>query len=140
MGSGRRPMTGPGGAVYIDASAVVKLAVEEEESDALAFFLEDRPVRVSSEILRVELLCTYRRRGMPTDDALALLDGITLIPVTSEMLARASAAFDPPQRTLDAIHLAAAETMRDHLGSFVSYDGEQRRAAEALGWSVHAPA
>jgi predicted nucleic acid-binding protein len=133
-------MNGPDGAVYIDASAVVKLAVQEQESDALAFFLEDRPVRVSSEILRVELLCTCRRRGTPPDDALALLDGITLIPVTSEMLDRASEAFDPPQRTLDAIHLAAAETMRNHLGSFVSYDGEQRHAAEALGWAVHAPA
>lgn len=79
-------MNGPDGAVYIDASAVVKLAVQEH----------------------------------------------------SAMLDRASEACDLPQRTLDAIHLAAAETMRDHLGSFVSYDGEQRQAAEALDWAVHA--
>lgn len=46
---------------------------------------------------------------------------------------------DAETQALDALHLAAAEQARKHLGCFVSYDGEQLHAAAALGWSVERP-
>ena len=43
------------GLVYLDASAIVKLVVEESESQALRAALRNRPDRVSSAISLVEV-------------------------------------------------------------------------------------
>jgi len=47
--------------------------------------------------------------------------------------------FTPPQRALDALHLASAEQAREHLGCLVTYDSEQLAAASALSWRVERP-
>ena len=41
--------------VYVDSSALLKLIFEEPESAALAAFLADWPVRVSSALARIEV-------------------------------------------------------------------------------------
>ncbi len=43
------------GLVYLDASAIVKLVVEESESQALRAALRNRPDRVSSALSLVEV-------------------------------------------------------------------------------------
>lgn len=131
----RRPV----GAAYLDASAAVKLLRTEPESEALGAFLSDWPLRISSELLRVELACVCHRQGIPVTDAEALVSGVRLLALTSAVQHRARERFDPPQRALDALHLAAAEHVRAQLGCFVSYDQEQLGAAEALGWRVERP-
>ncbi|MGH2878146.1 MAG: hypothetical protein ACRDK4_00855, partial [Solirubrobacteraceae bacterium] len=57
-----------------------------------------------------------------------------------DVLRGACRVFSPPQRALDALHLAAAEQAREQIGCFVSYDTEQSAAASALGWLLAAPA
>lgn len=133
-------MSTEGAGAYLDASAAIKLLRVEAESDALRAFLVSRQRRISSELLRVELACACRRRGIPTSRADALLAGIDLLPLTSAVMRRAGERFDPPQRALDALHLATAEQAHGQLERFVSYDVDQRAAAEALGWRTAAPA
>ncbi|MHB1538226.1 MAG: type II toxin-antitoxin system VapC family toxin [Solirubrobacteraceae bacterium] len=125
---------------YLDASAAVKLMIAEQESETLLSFLADWPLRISSELLRVELSCVCHRQGMPASDADELLSGIRLLPLTSTVLRSACEAFTPGQRALDALHLAAAEQAREQIGCFISYDSEQAAAASALGWQVASPA
>lgn len=124
---------------YLDASAVVKLLIDEAESETLDAFLADWPLRVSSELLRVELTCVCRRQGIPTDAADELLAGMRLLPLTQAVLQGGCREFSPPQRALDALHLASAAAAREQLGCFISYDDEQLAAAAALGWHVQRP-
>lgn len=132
------PPDGPT-SIYLDASAAVKLLIAERESEALLSFLAGWPLRISSEVLRVELTCVCHRQGIPATEADELLAGIRLLPIGPDVLRSACRAFSPPQRALDALHLAAAEQARDQIGCFVSYDGEQSAAASALGWRVASP-
>lgn len=43
-------------AIYLDSSAIVKLAVREPESDALRRYLRTRHPRVSSALARTEVM------------------------------------------------------------------------------------
>ncbi len=97
------------------------------------------PLRVSSELLRVELFCVCRRQGIDVGEADDLLGGLRLLPITRAVLEGAGRAFSPPQRALDALHLASAAQIRGELDCFVSYDSEQLAAAAALGWQVERP-
>jgi hypothetical protein len=48
-------MKAEGAAAYLDASALVKLVIAEDESAALRRFLRSYPVRVSCGLARVEV-------------------------------------------------------------------------------------
>ncbi len=124
---------------YLDASAAVKLMIAEQESEALLSYLKDWPLRISSELLRVELSCVCHRQGMPASEAEELVSGIRLLPTGSAVLRGACRAFSPAQRALDALHLAAAEQARSQIGCFITYDAEQIAGASALGWRVASP-
>lgn len=125
--------------VYLDASAAVKLLIEETESEALATFLAAWPLRISSELLRLELTCVCHRQAVSPGGVDELLTGLRLLPLTSAVLRDACQPFAPPQRALDAVHLATAAQVGDQLGRFVSYDVEQVAAATTLGWRVEQP-
>lgn len=117
----------------------MKLLIGEAESDALDEFLTEWPLRVSSELLRVELACVCYRQGVPAGDAEQLLSGLTLLPLSPPVLRGARRRFTPPQRALDALHLASAELARAQLGCLVTYDSAQLAAASALHWRVERP-
>lgn len=68
-----------------------------------------------------------------------VLAGLDLVPYTPEIRARAGGAFDPPQRALDAIHLATALSLSIDGLALVSYDRDQVRAAEAAGLPTLTP-
>jgi len=127
-------------AVYLDASAAVKLLVEEAETEALRTHLRIKPVRASSELLAVELVCVAYRLGIPAVDAERLAGTLILLPLDSRVLARARRPYEPPQRALDAIHLATAELSSEAVDEFVTYDQQQGRAAIDIGLSVVGPA
>lgn len=55
-------------AIYLDSSAIVKLAVREPESDALRRYLRTRHPRVSSALARAEVM---RARCHPLGDGAA---------------------------------------------------------------------
>lgn len=129
------------GAAYIGASAAVKLLVAEAESDALAARLSETALWISSEILDVELGCfAHRHRSAVLVDRSRLVAKLDLIALTPAVRERAAAPFTPPQRALDAIHLATALHLGIETMTFVSYDRQQLAAAEAGGLSCLSPA
>ena len=128
-------------AAYVDASALVKLFKAERETEAFRGALADWPVQVASELIRVEAICTARRLG--DEDVLqranAALEHISLIPLTTEIIERATDAHTPPLRAMDAIHLATALTMRDDLGAMFVYNSDLHAAAAAHNLNPIAP-
>lgn len=128
-------------AAYVDASALVKLFKAERETEAFRATLADWPVQVASELIRVEAVCTARRLGGQDvlQRANAALELLNLIPLTPEIIERATDAYAPPLRAMDAIHLATALTMREDLGAMFVYDSDLHAAAQACSINPLAP-
>jgi len=126
---------------YLDASAVVKLLVREAETTALRRRLRSWPRRASSALLRVELLRTVRRAGLPRlmEGARRQLASIDLIRLDDDLLERAAEIEPPTVRSLDAIHLATALGLGSDLAAVVTYDARMSAAAQMLGLPVIAP-
>ena len=127
-------------AVYLDSSAIVKLAVLEPESDALRRHLRRRPL-VSSALARTEVLRALLPSG---ETALAagrrVLIRLDLVRVSDRVLTLAGALLPGELRSLDAIHLATAGRLGSDLGEIVTYDDRMSIAARAMGYRVSAPA
>ena len=124
--------------LYLDSSALVKLVSPEPETPALLRLLHDWPERVSSVLARVEVLRATRRLG---DEAARLrraeqvLSRIALIRIDDVVLDAAARLAPTDLRSLDAIHLATALSVRRQLGALVTYD--PRLAAAARAARVH---
>ncbi len=128
-------------AAYLDASALVKLLRREAETDALWDALSRWPVRVSSELLAVELRGTARRLGgaATLERAEAALATVDLVVLTEAIRDRAGATFTPALRTLDAIHVATALALREELAVVIAYDAVLCAAASAEGLETLTP-
>lgn len=126
--------------VYLDSSALVKLVVVELESSALRRYLVDQPDRASCVIARVEVLRAVRGHGSAVvTRARRLLQRLNLVPIDDELL-EAAASLDPRVlRSLDAIHLAAAQLFGEELTVVVTYDRRMAAAAGLLDLRVAAP-
>lgn len=128
--------------IYLDSSALLKLLHEEPESAALADWLTgqaDGPL-VSSELATVEVIRACRRINPDAlPEARALLSGLDLIPLTGTVIAEAADVGEATLRSLDAIHLASALSIRDDLSTFVAYDHRLSEAASAAGLQPLAP-
>ena len=132
--------------IYLDTSALVKLIRREEESDALGDWLDERidVPWITSTLTEVELVRAIRAvapEGLPAvPSVLARLDRFEVDPVVRST---AAAYAEPGLRTLDAIHLATAQTAAAvaPLTAFVTYDSRLKEAAERLAiTAVVAPA
>jgi len=126
---------------YLDASAAVKLLRPEPETSALRAVLAAIAGHVSSELLEIELRCVARREGGGEliERADRICAAVDLLPYTSAVRARAGEAFAPPQRALDALHLATALDLRLEALVLVTYDRRQAQAARAAGLDVVVP-
>lgn len=129
------------GFVYLDASAIVKLVVEERESPALRDALRGRPGRVSSALALVEVHLAAERRSpaIPAGRVSTILAGLTLIPIDMTTLQSAAGLGQHRVRALDAIHLATAQSLGEDLESFVAYEQRLLDAAQATGLSTEQP-
>lgn len=117
---------------YLDASALVKLVTSESDTDALRAFLATRPSRATSIVALVEVRRAVLRRAPAALEAVsALLAGVAVLSLDEEIAGRAGLVEPATLRTLDAIHLASAETLGADLEAFVTYD--ERLAAAARG-------
>ena len=126
--------------VYLDSSALVKLAVEEPETAALRRHLRHRGPRVSCAIARVEVVRAVRRhRSGTAGTARAVLAEIDLVAVDDVLLDAAAELAPLDLRSLDAIHVAAAMALGGRLEAVVTYDDRMRAAAIALGLPVVSP-
>lgn len=128
--------------VYLDSSALVKLVVREAESDALGAFLAAHPAAVTSALAVTEVRRAIGRlsprRGL-SDRARLVLDGVALLAVDHDVLEKAARLSPVELRTLDAIHIASAISLRADLLAFVTYDDRQRTAARKAGLPLVQP-
>ena len=142
--------------IYFDTNALLKLIRADGQSKALGAFIDARAGTrwFSSEIAKTELARTIRRinhddRGRLIDEprlrtelsyAERVWERLDLIAVSGRVLDEAAAIEQPFLRTLDAIHLAAALSLRASLSAFVTYDKRLAAAAKEAGLPVSAPA
>jgi predicted nucleic acid-binding protein len=124
---------------YLDSSAFVKLVLPEPETPALVAALKGTVRLVASEILEVEVLRATRRGGGDIAAARTQLVAVRLLPLGSDIRARASELNPPTVRALDAIHLATALSLGDRLGGMYSYDERMALAGREVGLDVRAP-
>jgi len=128
-------------ALYIDASAALKLVVEEPESSALADALAGDQL-ISSEICRVELARALLRLGLGQGAerlVRGVVERIELLRLDDQILDRAGELGPNDLRTLDAIHLASALAIGRELNAVVTYDRRLAGAAEDAGLAVLSP-
>ncbi|OLD69193.1 MAG: hypothetical protein AUF63_01160 [Candidatus Rokubacteria bacterium 13_1_20CM_70_15] len=129
--------------LYLDASALVKLVVAEPESPALLKLLRAWPIRVSSALSLAEVPRALRRAGFSAGArrrARDVLARINLVDIDRRVLAGAAALDPAALRTLDAIHLATALSIREDLQAVVTYDRRLTAAAQRAQLEVLAPA
>ena len=125
--------------IYLDTSALVKLVFEEDESSALAQWVAERVEvpKISSDVSIVELLRTCRQIDeVAVGTADLLLGGIDLLPVDRAVIEQAAIVTPNELRSLDAIHLASALSIKAHLSAFVAYDSRLCSAALQAGMTV----
>jgi hypothetical protein len=127
--------------VYLDSSALVKLVVREPESRALRGYLQRERERLSCGLARTEVLRAVRPVGpAAVETARRLFRSINMIRLDDTLLDAAGMLEPLVLRSLDAIHLAAAQLVAPTLRAFVTYDRRLADAAASIGFPVAAPA
>lgn len=128
--------------IYLDSSAVVKLARQEPETDALRAWLAANPRPLAaSALVRTEAARALSRTEPAALPVLRMV--IALLhqpPVTDAVLDAAAQLPGTTLRSLDAIHLATAEELAPVLTWFVAYDKRLADAARQRGLPVASPA
>jgi len=125
---------------YLDSSALVKLFAEEEESAALRNELTRWPEQASSALARVEVIRVGRALGEEVLAAARLvLNDLRLVRLSDELLDAAALIEPLPLRSLDAIHVASAQSLGDDLGAMITYDERMLVAARSAGVPTLAP-
>lgn len=132
--------------LYADSSALVKLAREEPESDALRAYVDDAGL-LSSELVLTEIPRALQRAAaidrqlsldLLLERAEALVSSLALRPVDRDLLLWAGGLGEPALRTLDAIHVASAVDL-EPIEAFVTYDERQAAAARLAGLQTVSP-
>lgn len=127
--------------VYADSTALVKLVVEERESDAARVYLSGDVTVVVSRVGLIEASRAVRRSDTeapaPWDELVA---NISVRELDAGIADRAASLEPAVLRTLDAIHLATAVEMRSEIDAFLTYDARLADAARAQRLPVVSPA
>jgi uncharacterized protein len=117
----------------------VKLVVEEPESAALLAALSSRGPYATSVVGEIETLRVCRRAGVPPAQVDELRAGLAIVALDEEVRRLATDVGSPMLRTLDAIHLATALSLREDLESLVTYDLRLAAATMDAGVAVLSP-
>lgn len=128
--------------IYLDTSALVKLVVAEAESSALKVFLDEHAgdTLFTAALARTELLRAVAPSGaQAVADARVLLSRLDTVMLTRQLLDDAGILQPLRLRSLDAIHLAAAQRAGDALRAVITYDARMAAAAADLGIPTAAP-
>jgi len=128
--------------IYLDSSALVKLALTEPESPALASWLAERDDQalVSSALHRTEVLrAIWRAEPGALPRGQRIIRRVGRVALSYDVLDNAATL--PPGKlgTAGAIHLASALAIRRDLVSFVAYDEHLLEAAREAGLPVDSP-
>ena len=124
---------------YIDSSAIIKLIVAEKESPDLKNYISDG--LLTSEIARVEVLRTVTMNAPDfVASAKKVLGALNTVDINASILYMAEDfGSEVSLRTLDAIHVATALSVRDVIEGVITYDKGMSKDAKALGLSVVSP-
>jgi len=129
--------------IYLDSAAVVKLAHAEAESAALRAWLDERAETgwASSVLVEIE---SFRALARYAPEAVTrlhpVLDQIDLIDLSPRIRILAQTVRPVTVRSLDAVHLGSALSIRRSLTSFVTYDKRLLDAAIGVGLPADSPA
>jgi len=128
--------------IYLDSSALIKLALTEPESAALAGWLAeqaDQPL-VSSALHRAEVpRAVWLAEPGALPRSYRLIRRMAKVALTAEVIDN-SATLPPQALSLaHAIHLASALALRGELTAFVAYDEDLLAAAADAGLPVVSP-
>ena len=128
--------------IYLDSSALVKLALTEPESAALARWLAERSGQplVSSTLYRAEVpRAVWRAEPGALPRSYRLIRRIPRVALTADVLDNSATL--PPQALspAHAIHLASALALKQDLTAFVAYDEPLLAAARGAGLPVESP-
>jgi predicted nucleic acid-binding protein len=132
--------------LVLDSSALVKRYVEEAGTDEVVSLMQSDPGWCASALARAETEVTLCHLGFPEDVERGLVRSLrddwehfVVVPVDDRCLARASEiGCEQRVRTLDAVHLAAADRLPRPF-TFVTFDGRQAAGARDLGFDVAGP-
>jgi hypothetical protein len=124
---------------YLDASAIVKLVIDEADSLPLLRWYHESERVVTSRIGLVETQRAVARRDHDEAHLRLVLDLIDVFELDADIGRRAGALAPPGLRTLDAIHIATALAI-GALDAFVTYDDRLATAAREAGLPVVRPA
>jgi hypothetical protein len=120
--------------IYLDTSVVLAHLLAEDRSPPDTLWQE--PL-IASRLLEYELWVRIHARGLGRshgEEARALIGRVALIEMAPPVLARALEPFPVPLRTLDALHVASLEFLRERglTVELASYDERMLAAARAM--------
>lgn len=129
--------------LYVDSSALLKMYFEEPDSEACQDLLNSDPewvtgrhtaIEVRSNLareLKARQLAQAREQFRLDWESMAIVELTERVCEIAAELAEVSGV-----RTLDALHLGAAQLVGGGSLPFATYDLRQAQAARALGWTV----
>ena len=126
--------------IYLDTSVALAQLLAEDRKPPAELWAESL---VSSRLLEYEVWTRIHARRLAEGHGEAvrtLLARVAFVELDRRVLARALEPFPAPVGTLDAVHLASAEFVREHGQEVVlaSYDRQMLRAARLLGLATYA--
>ena len=130
--------------IYLDSCALVKLVAPAPETAALERYLREHADQrhVASALVRTEVRRALRRAEATAKQlatAEKLLGAVITIAIRDELLDAAGALPEAGLRSLDAIHLATAQTLGPALTAFVTYDRRLLNAVDRANLPTAAP-
>jgi hypothetical protein len=120
--------------IYLDTSVALAQLLAEDKTPPARLWQE---TLVASRLLEYELWTRIHARGLTKthgEFARQLIGRLALLELAPAVLARALEPFPTPVRTLDALHLASLEFLRDNgqKVELASYDDRMLRCARRL--------
>lgn len=121
--------------IYLDSSVVLARLFFEDRVPQEDFWAQPF---ISSSLLTYEIWTVIHSHGLTashTESVRQVLDRIQLLDLSPVVLGRALQPYPRPLRTLDALHLASIEYLRNNgqAVQLASYDNRLNAAAQSLG-------
>jgi predicted nucleic acid-binding protein len=118
---------------YIDSSAIIKLIIKEEESQALLRVINQK--MFTSVLAKVEVGRTLARSGTSiTKVRDQVMHHLDFLPISEEVINLIDEIPLPRQvRSLDSIHIGSAHLVSELIDGVITYDKDMQQALTQLG-------
>lgn len=125
--------------IYLDTSVALAHLLAEDHAAPESIWRERL---ISSRLLEYEIWTRIHARKLGKthgDEVRALLSRVAIVELSPPVLRRALEPFPRPVRTLDALHLASMDFLREQgqVVSLASYDDRLIETARALRFAIH---